>query len=220
MMNDNWNISGLILEGVSGSGKSALLRELIRSERFVQRSFHSTIVLSEHQTQRVLERKERERGLTPADNLALLNQHVAYLESLRDGLEQMQWCQANLTDMRIPYLLERFHFTHVYHYPYLTWQEVESIDQRLARLNCKVCVFTADAPTLEQRIITDRTGPFRDYIKRFGATNGEIVQHYLDQQERLLALCRQSNLETRVVDTSSDEISQTVAQALDFWGAL
>ena len=109
-MNEKWNVSGLILDGICGTGKTTIFRSIIQSERFVQKSFLSSVVLSEHQTQRVLERKEREKGLASSDNVCLLDQHVAYLELMRDRLEQMQWSENNRTNMRIPYLFERFHF--------------------------------------------------------------------------------------------------------------
>ena len=72
-------MKGLILEGVPGTGKTTLLKSMLRSRRYVDRSFLSTIVLSEHQTQRVLEAKEEEEGLDRHDNVALLESHLAYL---------------------------------------------------------------------------------------------------------------------------------------------
>ncbi len=68
-MPENWNISGLIVEGISGTGKTALFRALLSSDRFIHKPFLSTVALSEYQTQRVLERRERETGLEVADNL-------------------------------------------------------------------------------------------------------------------------------------------------------
>ena len=89
-MNRNWNLSGLILEGTCGSGKTSIFQALLRSNRFVRRTFPSVVVLSEHQTQRVLEQKEREEGLKREDNISLLEGHVSYLERLRDRLERVQ----------------------------------------------------------------------------------------------------------------------------------
>ena len=98
-MSKDWNVSGLILEGICGTGKSALLHAILQSERFVRKPYLSAVVLSEHQTQRVLERKEREEGLTVADNLALLDRHVSYIESIYEQLEQMPWRRNGRTQM-------------------------------------------------------------------------------------------------------------------------
>jgi len=219
-MNENWNISGLILEGICGTGKTTVLRAIVQSDRFVKKSFLSSIVLSEHQTQRVLERKEKEEGLTSADNLALLDQHVRYLESLRDRLDETDWCQNNRTNMRVPYIFERFHFTHIYHYSHMNWEDVQNIDSRLANLNCKLCLFTIDHSLLEHRIITGRTSGWLDYLKRYGKTNEEILEYYDKQQKLLRSLCEKSKLDTLIVNTTDMSVEKTLNQVLDFWGAL
>jgi len=219
-MNENWNISGLILEGICGSGKTTILHSLLRSERFVLRSFPSSIVLSEHQTQRVLERKERETGLTPEDNVGLLEQHVSYLEAARDRLTQMEWCENKRTNMRVPYLLERFHFTHVCHYSHVTWEHVSPIDHRLAKLDCKLCLLVIPDELLRERIITGRDSAWHDYLKRYGATDEEILQYYTTQQNILRDLLARSELETRIIDTGAATIDQAMTQVLDFWGAV
>ena len=59
----NKNVQGLILEGISGTGKSSVLRALLRHDFFVQKPFFSSLVLSEHHTQRVLEAIEKERAI-------------------------------------------------------------------------------------------------------------------------------------------------------------
>ncbi|MCF7818946.1 MAG: hypothetical protein K9M54_13800 [Kiritimatiellales bacterium] len=219
-MTENWNISGLILEGICGTGKSTILRSLQQSERFYRRSFLSAIVLSEHQTQRVLEQKEREVGLTTADNVGLLDQHVSYLEAVRDRLNQMQWCQNNRTNMRVPYVLERFHLTHVYHYPHMTWEHVQPIDRRLAGLNCKLCLLTIPDAVLRERIIANRNAAWREYLSKYGQTDEEILRYYATQQQLLRDLCGKSEIDTLVLDTSRISADDAVNQVLDFWGAV
>jgi len=218
-MKDNWNISGLILEGICGTGKTTLFRSLLQSERFFQRSFLSAIVLSEHQTQRVLERKERETGLTPNDNIGLLDQHVSYLEAVQNRLNQMEWCRNNRTNMRVPYVLERFHFTHVYHYSHMTWEHVEPIDRRLARLNCKLCLLVIPDELLHERIISNRNLAWRDYLKRYGDTDQVILKYYATQQNMLRGLVARSALDTLIVDTGATAIDQSLSRVLNFWGA-
>ncbi len=168
-------MSGLILDGICRTGKTTIFRSLLQAAPFVKRSFLSSLVLSEHQTQRVLERKEREEGLKQSDNVALLDQHVTYLECMRDRLGQMQWCENNRTNMRIPYVFERFHFTHVYHYTHMSWPDVQEIDTRLAGLNCKLCLFSMDDSMLKRRIFTNRSPGWREYLARYGETDDEIV---------------------------------------------
>lgn len=218
-MNEKWNMSGLIIEGICGTGKTVLLNALIQSERFVKKNYPSSVILSEHQTQRVLERKEREEGLTVFDNIRLLDQHISYLEQLNLQLDQMQWCRYNQTDMRIPYILERFHFTHVYHYDHMLWNNVIKIDQRLAGINCKTCILTVNSEILASRLFTGRDETWMNYLKRFGSSREEILDYFVRQQDQLLNLVDISDLETLVIDASYPNTEKAVEIVLDFWGA-
>lgn len=211
---------GLLLEGICGTGKTTLLHSLQRAERFTDRTYPSSIVLSEHQTQRVLEYKERVDGLVVADNLALLEQHVAYFEALQHHLDEMVWCNNGQTAMRIPYILERFHFTHVYHYSHMAWEDVAEIDRRLGELNCKLCVLTIDDAVLEERIISSRNASWRRYISRFGKTDAEIIAYYSEQQNLLRALFEKSVLEKMMIDTTKASVRETLRKVIDFWGAI
>jgi hypothetical protein len=158
--------------------------------------------------------------LAPADHVALLDQHVTYLEQVKNRLDQMDWCDNSGINMRLPYLIERFHFTHVFHYPYLDWEHLADIDRRLAHLNCKVIVLTIDGSAFEECVILNRTAGWRDYVRRFGETHREIVEHYARQQERLLELCARTSLELLMLDTTYQGEEETLRQALDFWGAV
>ena len=217
-MDDNWNISGIILEGICGSGKTAILKRLLRCPRFVGKACDSSIVLSEHQTQRVLERKEREAGLTVEDNLGLLDQHVSYLEGLAGRLATMHWCDKKKTNMRIPYILERFHFTHATHYSHIHWDDISEIDSRLAGLNCRLCLLTIDEATMERRIITARNSGWLNYISRFGGSNAEIIAHYKRQQDQFLEIAEKSGLEVLVLNTSEIDLKESVETLFNFWG--
>lgn len=219
-MNHSWNVAGLILEGVCGTGKSTILKSIIQSERFIHRSPLSSVILSEHQTQRVLEQKEREKNLTRSDNISLLDQHVTYLEKVHDRLEKMQWCNNNRSNMQLPFVLERFHFTHVCHYSHISWSDVSEIDARLAKLNCRVCFFKADDSTLEDRIISNRDEGWRSYLSRIGSTTSEIIEHYSRQQKQMLALREKSALESQIIDTTDRPVDEVLQQVLDFWGAV
>lgn len=217
-VNENWNISGIILEGICGSGKTAILKKLLRCPRFVAKTYDSSIVLSEHQTQRVLERKEREAGLTVDDNLGLLDQHVSYLEGLAERLATMHWCDNKKTNMRIPYILERFHFTHAAHYAHVDWHDVEAIDSRLAQLNCGLCLLTIDEARMEQRIIDSRNSGWLNYVSRFGKTNAEIIGHYKRQQDLFLEMAKETGLPAIVLNTTAMSLSEAVDRVLNFWG--
>ena len=216
-MKENWNISGLILEGISGTGKTAIFDRLIRTSPFVKKNHMTSIILSEHHTQRILEKKDREQGLTIDDNKSLLNNHLSYLESLSERLEQMDWCDKNKTDMRVPYILERFHLTHVYQYDHLNWEDVEGIDRRLAALNGHLCLFTTNKDQLSERLFRKPDPSWQNYLKRFGNSREAIVDHFLKQQDYLLEIAEKSVLKKRIIDTSTADVEVIAIEILEFW---
>ncbi|MGD9200453.1 MAG: hypothetical protein PVI26_02725 [Chitinispirillia bacterium] len=122
--------------------------------------------------------------------------------------------------MRIPYILERFHLTHVYHYTHMDWSDIEEIDRRLTNLNCKLILLTIDDSELEDRIISSRDSAWRDYLSRYGETDDEILEYYAEQQKLLRSLCDRSEMDTLVVNTTEAGIEDTLHQAITFWGAL
>ncbi|MBN2656258.1 MAG: hypothetical protein JXR86_04300 [Spirochaetales bacterium] len=219
MSGESWNVSGLILEGISGTGKTEILRSILQSDRFRNRSGFSSYIMSEHQTQRVLEKKDREEGLSVRDNLSLLEEHLENISRLKSRLDAMEWCRRNQRAMRIPYILERFHFTHVYQYGHMSWSDVKSVDKKLQELNCRAVILTADRDMLAERILSGRDAMWMNYIRRFGDSDEKIIDHFLRQQEYLKELAELSVLDIRFFDTGERPAEETAGEILDAWGA-
>lgn len=213
------DVNGLIVEGVAGTGKSTAIRSLLASETWIRKGYISSIVLSEHQTQRVLEAKERSDRLQIQDHQALLSNILCMLEHFNTGLQGMDWSARNRQAHKLPFLFERFHFTHVFHYPEMTWEDVRDIDRRLLALNAKVCVLSINPDVMMKRIVgdTNKHG-WQSYIQRFGQSQEEIVDHFVKQQEQLLGLTKLSRLPCHIIDTSNTPPQSVVEQMLDFWG--
>ena len=215
----SWNMNGLIIEGTAGTGKSTAIRALLASEAWRSKAFISSIVLSEHQTMRVLEAKERLGTLRVQDHIALLNDIVFMLERFNNALSAMDWSERKREGHKLPFLLERFHFSHVFHYSGMKWDDVQEIDQRLAALNTKVCILTIDPQVMRQRIIEDtRKNGWGSFLHRFGNNEAEIIQHFARQQETLLSLCQRTKLSCKVIDTSNTPILKIVEEMLGLLG--
>ena len=216
-MNDS-NISGLIIEGIAGTGKTTTLYALLDDKRWLQKLYLSSYVLSEHHTLRVLENRALAKTLTKQDCIEVLNTHVNYLEKLKTNLEQTDWLERDRTAQKLPFIFERFHLTHAYHFDQVNWSDVKAIDQRLAALNTKLCVFTIDPEDMQKRIIEDyRKSGWQEYLKTLGSNDNEIKAHFVREQEKIILLAKQTVLPVKVFDTSSLSTQQLVDGVLDFW---
>lgn len=216
---DSWNVKGLIVEGIAGSGKSSAIRAILDSEVWRKKGYISSIVLSEHQTQRVLEARERTGELKKEDHFDLLSDIVGMIEKYQQKLGRMDWASRNREAHKLPFLLERFHFSHVFHYPDMIWEDVAGIDQRLSALDAKVCVLTIDEDLMFERIVKDtHKNGFQSYIRQFGNSDEEVVLHFQKQQEYLFELLKRSVLPIQIINTSRKNPQKTADEILEFWG--
>ena len=215
----SWNMKGLIFEGVSGSGG----QKQQQSERFwipipgLEKRVLSSIVLSEHQTMRVLERKQKDGELHLSDHITLLSKIVDCLEHLNSALEQMDWSSRYREAHKVPFLFERFHLSHVFHFNDLKWQDVQEIDRRLERLNASICVLEIDPESMAQRIIAAPKHQWKSYLETIGDTESEVIQYFIHQQEQLVWLSEQTKLPVLRINTSSKPVERIVEEILQFW---
>jgi len=214
----SWDVSGLIVEGICGTGKTTIINALTKSTVFIQKNYLSSVVISEHHTSRILEKKLPNGGLTPRDHLEVLEFYVQFFEKVYERSSQMDWSANNRTNHHFPFLLERFHLTHVFHYG-LDWEYVKPIDERLAKLNCKLCILTVDEVDMEQRIILGRKNEgWQKFLRNFGDSNSEIIDYYIKQQALLLDLLQKTKLNWLKINTSEMSVDGAAFQVFSFWG--
>lgn len=176
-------------------------------------------VLSEHHTLRVLENKFLAGTLTTQDSTTLLDTHVKYLERLRTNLEQTDWLERDRMAQKLPFIFERFHFSHVYHYDTVDWADVVDIDKRLLELGTKVCLFTIDPDDIQERIIEDyKKSGWQDYLKTLGSNDTEIKAHFVRQQDEILKLIDKTVLQVKIIETSKLTTNQIVQEVIKYWG--
>lgn len=214
----NTNLSGIILEGIPGTGKTTSLAHLLQAEAWQRKSCLSSIILTEHQTLRLLEEQREAGTLTKADNLALLDSHVSYLEQCRQRLDKTTWLERERSNQKLPFVFERFHLSHVYHYGYLSWDDVADIDARLAQLQATIFLFLIDPEDIQERIIEDyKKSGWGDYLQKLGNNNREIIDHFARKQEEIVKLAKLSQLPVEYVNSSKKNTSDILEQILDRW---
>ena len=214
----NCSLNGIILEGICGTGKSTVLSAVLSDQRWLGRGHASSIVLSEHQTQRVLEPLEAEGALTADDSLGLLDELTCFLENADGRLRRTGWLERNRRNHLLPFILERFHLTHAYHYNHLDWDNLIDIDARLSKLNAKIVLLRLAEEDIENRIIGDKDkNNWASYISRFGNTDAEIKSHFMRKQEKLLNIAEKSCLRSLIIDTSEFSVSESLDKIFEFW---
>lgn len=193
-------VLGVVVEGVTCAGKTTLLRALLRHPAYLARAGLSSLVLTEHHTQRVLE-------ALPApgrdEHLALLRAHVAYLQGIAARVGGMtRWMTERLPNPRFTVVLERFHLTHVLACPGLAWDDVADIDAALAELGVTLVVVRAERGELLARVRRERPQRFASMAV---------------QEERLLELASRSRMARLEVDTTATA-AETLAGRV--WGSV
>lgn len=218
-MNKNY-LNGLIIEGISGTGKTTILKSILKNERYNSRKVLSTIVYTEHQTQRILEKKEKEKSLTLDDSILLLTDITTHLKKLNNRLIERNWEGISSEESGISYILERFHFTHVCHYPHMNWRDVKPIDLDLSCLGGKLCILTVSEDILSKRLFDRNNTCWINYLKKFGNTKEEIISYFINQQNQYIKLCKISNLPYIIIDTSNKSKESIVDTVFDYWKLL
>ena len=201
----------VVLEGVAGSGKSSLLRALLAHPRFVKRAGSSSLVLTEHHTQRVLEALGPRSSLRVEDHLELLGGHVDYLTRVASRLDRMtRWKQGRLENQRFVAIVERFHLTHVLNYAHLEWRDVSDLDRQLTRIGAVLGVVTASPKELRARL-SSRGPDWGTFLSEPGqrrhlpeaASPTERADYFIAQQAALRELAACSSMTRVEIDTSA-----------------
>ena len=208
---------GLIIEGVSGTGKTAVLDNLLRHTFLADLPASSRLVLTEHHTQRVLEGKEQAGLLQPRDHIQLLDNIVTFLETLQARTCERGWDRKPLTDADLFFILERFHLSHVFRFSHMSWDDVLFIDERLYTVGAHLCLLTANEAALESRLFARKNACWNHYLKQYGETPTQIVESFAAHQALAIHLCTLSSLPSTVLDTSDLSTPQVTEALLHLW---
>lgn len=207
---------GMIFEGIPATGKSTIIREILKNPKILNRDFMPFFTFGEEITQRVLEAKHNQGKITKEDNLKLLDDILAPLENYQSYYKKRGWVKED--KYHYGFILERFHLTHGIYFNHLGWQEMIKIDERLLKLNAKLCFLKMEKEVMKERIIDSRGKQWNNYISRFGNSTQEIIEYYYQQQEKKLRLVEKSKLTSIVVDTSNKNWSELATEIIEFWG--
>ncbi|MBI3547856.1 MAG: hypothetical protein HY078_02265 [Elusimicrobia bacterium] len=199
---------GLILEGVTGSGKTEVLRRVLADSR-VPALLKEGRVFGEDETFGESLSELRDPNLNDVQRCARLRRVMQILasESMKRG-------------DRFGFLLERFHPSYYAVMP--TWKLYANIDDALARLGCRLVLLSYPAELAEERALAPRPGDAEDraagLAAHFGSRSGAVHAVQESQRARLEMMAR-SRLPYTIIDTAGKDWDAYSRTAVDFWAS-
>jgi thymidylate kinase len=142
-------IKGIILEGLSCSGKTSIFRELKKNLATNAESERSLVALGEHYSQ-ALQKVNESYVLTQRDeHLKLLESRISIIENLFKYANSLG--PASIRSRGLFFIFERFHLNHLMSYESYDKDEFVKLENRLLKLNSKCILLEAPVNELEER---------------------------------------------------------------------
>lgn len=203
-------IRGLVIEGLSTSGKTSLLSALKQAHTNAPNVERTLIVISEHYSQVLHSYHGVLHSMKRGEHIELLHRHVDYLEQLHNWINSLGLTK---TSNGIFYIPERFHLNHLHAFG--SSKEIRSLDQRLANLNAHCVLLTLSPQVVESRYIESRGQDWNYLVMKEGLSVAHTCQKFLDDQDRLRQCASQSLVPTQEITTDDvdwDRYAQQVMQ--------
>ena len=204
---------GLLVEGTSGVGKSTLIDALIRRHvsSCAPRKIRTLVHLAQSHTYGPLANGEDDGTLTVEAN-------VKHLEGIAGMAE---WLHASVQEHSRPWcfvVIDTLHLTHCVRPGRVRWGDVQSVDERLAGIGCKLLLLRVSPTSIWERGIEPRAQEqfMQEYARKFGRTDEEIHQYFVREQEELAGLFARSAM-AKLCLSNENGWEEVVEQAYGFW---
>jgi hypothetical protein len=185
----------LLIEGVTGLGKSTVLDHLLR--RHVSGARERRVRTLLHLTQ-----AHTYGPLAPAEDAGTLTRDasVAHLDRV---VTMLEWLAATVKAEAKPkcfVLVDTLHLTHCLRPGAVGWHDVEPFDRRLAAAGCRLLLLDGEDETIRARCVGERaeTQFIRGYaMRRFAPDLPGLERHFTrerDEFRRMFALSAMTKL--------------------------
>lgn len=190
-------IRGIIIEGLSHSGKTSTLKALKRiHSQEEQNAEISIVVLGEHYSQILNKVKGEFVRLNRDEHLAVLKERVEMVEQLNNWACKLG--EFRRSSRGILFIFERFHLNHRAAFDGSSTEDILMIEERLCELGAKTVLLTVSPGIAEERI------QLRNPEEWVNHTKEEILkeaQKYIEMQNRMVEASKQSIVPTIEITT-------------------
>jgi len=199
-------VAGILIEGVTGSGKTHTLRALKHHREFSD-LLGSGRVFDEEETFGEFMSEIQEQGIP-------VQYHLRRLEHVLTLLER----KSGSAEKPVGFVLERFHLSYYALLP--DWDLYAAFDERLARLNCRTVLLRVPEPDISLRCLDreDRAGTTwsDDMISHFGSRPA-VLDAIVQSTRRRSEAARKSRLPTLEIDTGARSWEVYADQVVEAW---
>ena len=202
-------MAGILIEGVTGAGKTQTLRALMQHQEF-SRLLGSGRVFDEDETFGEVMAEIQEPGISNDRHLRRLTRILGLLEQqLARGSDHAG------------FVLERFHLSYYVLLP--DWSLYAAFDNRLAQMNCLTVLLSIPEQDLEQRCL-DRADRARsswtdDMITHFGSREA-VLDSIIQSTRRRREAAQKSRLPCIEIETSSANWGEYASLIVEVWNKL
>ena len=183
-------IRGIVLEGLSCSGKSSLFRALKQVQAAKDDGERNAVFLSEQYSQNLNLVNEQRKTLSQEENLLVLERRLTMLEELADYADGMGLHSRRARGLF--FVLERFHLNYGLCFPQANLSNVE---KRLNALNARTVVLTVNPEKVAQRLSHRAGKPVSDWQ----------IEEWLKEQSKLVELAKASAVPVSILNTDRME---------------
>jgi hypothetical protein len=198
--------AGLVLEGITGTGKSTVFRAIQSTPVGESRLFLSQVYTL--------------RLASAADGEGLLDQTATYLEAMHAWYARSEF--AERTDGRGDFLFafESFHYyIALEHIPTQRHEGlVRAFDARLAKVGARLAALWVRPESIMENCVRlplqHRGQGWRSFVRRYGSTEAEIAAYYLERQEAFFALIDHAAMPSARIDTTDRDWGRVAADVM------
>jgi hypothetical protein len=207
-------IRGLIIEGISGAGKTTVLNRLRLMLARIPQEAH--VVLTQQYTQRLVEHLGPKKR--PEDVVALLSDLLLPLETWSRRFEASVFADhPRRQTVEFTYVIETFHLNNLIEGGFAFDDDFRMIDRRVAALGARMAFLWIPVEDIRERSIEStrrHRGPkWLGYQEALAPDVDALTELYRRRQDRLLAMAKEGRVPIQIIDTRDidwDRIAEDV----------